>query len=167
MKIDLEQLFGYLNDLASALMPLFSVFGVLAGLYMLAAAAKSLVWRHSDGQPYEGNPNLGEIGIKILIAACLLQFSTSIEWTTNGLLAGTGSGTRDAMALVVTSTSPTWDMILKVSFLWLAAVGVMGMFKGFLLWHKAASGDSNHGDPFWAGLWHIVGGAILINIGTH
>lgn len=164
MNIDIEAIFGYLNDFASAILPLFSLFGVIAGLYLLGSSAKMLI---TDGRGGQEGPNLSAIGIKVFIAGCLLQFSTSIEWTTDGLLAGTGKGAREAMALIVVNTSPVWDFILKASFLWLAVFGVAGVFRGFLKWNKAGSGESQHGgDDFWAGLWHIIGGAILINIGT-
>lgn len=169
MKIDLEQLFGYLNTFAAVLLPLFSLFGVIAGLILFWQAGKSLVWGHKGGGgSHEEGPQLGSIGLKMLIGAILMQFANSVEMTSTGLLAGTGSGTRETLALVVTTTSPTWELILKTSFLWLAVIGVAGIFKGFLLWAKAANGDSQGGggDPFWAGLWHILGGAIMVNIGT-
>lgn len=168
MKIDLAVLFGYLNDMAGAILPLFSLFGVIAGLYLLGSASMELL---SDGRggggPHAQGPNLSAIGVKVLIAACLLQFATSIEWTSNGLMDGVGGGAREAMALVIVNQSPTWELILKTSFLWLQLVGVAGMFRGFLKLHEAGSGDNQRGgsDPFWSGVWHLIGGAILINIG--
>lgn len=165
MNIDLNVLFQALNDLAVVVMPLFGVFGVVAGIWLIASATKQLIY----GSPgsHDGGPNITAIGVRFFVAACLLQFGTSIAWTAGDLLAGSGTGARSAMALVVTSSSPTWDAILKSSFLWLQVMGVAGIFRGFLKWNEAGSGDSRGGggDPFWSGLWHIIGGAILYNIG--
>jgi len=166
MKIDLVAIFGYLNDFAAVLIPLFSVFGVLAGLVLFGSAAKALVWNRRGGMQEE--VPLASVGVQMFIGACLFQFGTSIDWTRSGMLGGAGSGTRAAMALVTPGSSSTWNLLLDTSFLWLAAIGVAGMFRGFLLWNKAGSGDNQggSGDFFWRGLWHILGGAICINIGT-
>lgn len=164
MNIDIAAVFAYLNDFAKAILPLFSVFGVIAGLYLLGTAAKKLM---EDGRSGSGEgPNFSAIFARILIGGVMLQFSLSIDWTKAGMLGGVGSGARSSMALVVNNTSPTWNAILDASFLWLAVIGVAGMFRGFLKFNKAASGEGQQGgDDFWSGLWHIIGGAILINIG--
>lgn len=164
MNIDIAAVFAELNSIALALLPLFSLFGIVAGLVLLAKAAKSLVWGGHNGQQ---DPEIGAILGRMFMAACLIQFGVSIDWTRD-LLAGVGSGTRTAMSVIVTSSSPSWQAILDGSLLWLAVIGVAGMFRGFLLMDKAVSGDNqqNGGDFFWRGLWHIIGGAICINIGT-
>lgn len=165
MKVDLAAIIALLNQLADVVMPLFSVFGVLAGFFLIGSAGKELVY--GKGQGGQEEMNLTSIAIRLFIAAVLIQFSTSILWTASGLLAGSGAGTRSTVALVVTSTSPTFEAILSASFKWLAVMGMAGMFRGFLKWNEAGRGDSRGGgsDPFWSGLWHIVGGAILFNIG--
>lgn len=63
-----------------------------------------------------------------------------------------------------------WTLLMNTCLVWVATIGCIGMFRGFLLWNKAGAGDSamgqSSGDYFWRGLWHIIGGAIAINIGT-
>ncbi len=166
MNIDIAAVFALLNDLADAFVPLFSIFGVLAGVYLIGSAGKELVY----GQPNSGNegPKLSAIAIRLVIAALLMQFSISIAWTAGDLLAGSGSGARDSVALITTTTSSTWTAILNASFKWLMVMGMAGIFRGFLKWNQAGSGDNRGGgsDPFWSGLWHIIGGAILFNIGS-
>lgn len=169
MNIDIAETFAYLNEMAVAVLPLFGLFGTIGGVYLVAGAGKSLFTDNKGaGGPNEQGPNLSAVGIKLLIAAILFQFGTSILWTKDDLLAGIGTGARATMALVVVSSSPTWDIILKTSFIWLQIVGAIGMFKGFLLWNKAGSGNSQGGggDDVWKGIVHVLGGAILINIGS-
>lgn len=166
MNIDVAAVFGALNSLATVVIPLFALLGVLTGVVMIGQAGKLLVW----GRPGGGSesPPLGAVAVKLLIAACLMQLGTSIDWTRNGLMAGAGSGTRDAMTLVTATPAPIWTLIVSTGLLWLAAIGVAGVYRGFLLFAKAGSGDSQGGqggDFFWRGLWHILGGAICINIG--
>lgn len=161
MGTDIQALLASANALAAAILPLMSVLSSLAGLYIIAQAARILL---KDDQRDGGLP---AVGVKLLIGACLVQFGTSIEWTRE-LFAGAGTEVRVAMAYVLAKETKVWGEIVQAGLLWLATIGVLGMFRGFLLWNKAGSGDSSGGgrDHFWAGLWHIAGGAICINIGT-
>lgn len=166
MNVDIGAFFGYLAGLAGAIIPLFSVFGVLAGLVIIGKAIGMLL--EPQGQSVAGGdtPPLSVIGLKVFIGAALLQFSTSVDWNRD-LLGGVGGGLRETMAFALPNSAPVWNMVLSSCMLFLVAVGLAGTFKGFILWNKAASGDRSGGggDLFWAGLWHLVGGAICINIG--
>jgi hypothetical protein len=168
MDVDYSAVFAALNQLATLLIPLLSLFGVVAGLFLIASASKELAYgKNHQGHHHEHGVHVSSIMLKMLIAACLLQFSTSVDWTATGLLAGTGGEVRSAMTLVVTNApNPIWSAAMSASFLWLAALGLMAVFRGFIKWNAAASGDQQQGDAFWGGLWHIIGGAILFNIGS-
>lgn len=166
MNVDVGAIFGYLAEMAGAIIPLFSIFGVLAGLVIIGKAIGMLIDHQGQSVAGGDSPPLGVIGLKVFIGAALLQFSTSVDWNRD-LLGGVGSGLRETMAFAVPSSTPIWSMVLSSCMLFLVAVGLAGSFKGFILWNKAASGDRSGGggDLFWAGLWHLVGGAICINIG--
>ena len=62
---------------------------------------------------------------------------------------------------------PFWTSFLVRTYAWLFLLGVCAIFRAFLLFNRAAQGDAQEGDGFWRGFWHILGGAILVNIATH
>lgn len=144
-----------------------SAIAVLAGIFLFATAGRALI---KGGRGQDEGPNLPAIGISMFVGAALVQFSRSITDTSSGLLAGAGSEVRTMMtsAIGAGTGGPFWTLLMSTCLVWIATIGAVGMFRGFLLWNKAGSGDSQggQGDYFWRGLWHIIGGAICINIGS-
>jgi hypothetical protein len=163
MQIDWSDLIAALNAAATAFLPLVSVFGVLAGVYLIASVGKQLL-DGTNGTMYD-DPKWTALLVRIFVAAMLLSFSTTLQWNSD-LLAGTGSGTRDAMALVVKKGNPFWDAVMNASFKWLNVMGAVGVFRGLLKLNEAATGDNRGGgsDPFWAAMWHLIGGTLLFNM---
>ena len=161
--IDIAAMITLANSFAGALIPLFSVFGVVTGLILIRSAAMELMGKNSRG---EDGPNFSAVCGRLLIAGVFFQFAVSVGWTTS-LFGGTQTSTRAAMALVINTSNPVWDSVMDASFLWLQLIGYAAVFRGFIKWNAAVGGDNNGNgkDEFWAGMWHIVGGAVLVNLG--
>ena len=165
--IDVVALIGKMNEFAEAFIPLFGMFGILAGVVLLRSAFRELMGiGGNSSQAAEYGPNFSAIAVRIIIAAILFQFSVSVDWTT-AFLGNQGAGMRESMALMIKSPNETWSKVLAASFMWLRLLGYAAIFRGFLKWNKSASGANQGGadDEFWGGLWHIIGGAILVKVG--
>ena len=166
--MDLTALLTNLSAFGVQLRTVLSAVSALAGLILFAVAGRTLL---KGGRGPDEGPHLGAVGIHLFVGAALLQIAKSIEDTRIGLLAGAGSEVRTMMTTVVPAGSggPFWILLMSTCLVWIATIGAIGMFRGFLLWNKAGSGDQqggNSGDFFWRGLWHIIFGAICINIGA-
>lgn len=164
--IDPSALFSSMHAAANAVISLFGMLGVVAGVALLMKVAKHL----TKGDSRTGEVNWASVGTSTLVATLMFQFATSVNWMMD-LTAGTGTGVREAMAYTPGGQGgggSFWSLVMAAVMAWLACIGVMGIYRGFLLFNKAGSGDSQGGggDPFWAAVWHCLGGAILINIGT-
>lgn len=163
---DLTAMLNEMAAVASAIQPLLVAVGVTAGLILIGQAGLLMVKGRNGSQD---DVPFGAVAGKLFIAACLMSFSRSISNTLE-LLGGAGSEVRSAVAYVTPAGGGTevWSLALNVAFLWVAAIGAVGAFRGFLLWHEMANGENRNGggDLFWRGLWHIVGGGVAINMGS-
>lgn len=151
---------------ASLVQPLLVALGVTVGLFFVGQAGMLMVkGRDGNGDDVPVVPIVG----KLFIAACLISFSRSVGNTLD-LLGGAGSEVRAAVAYVAPTNGggDIWSIALNAAFLWVAAIGAVGVFRGFLLWQDMANGENRNGggDLFWRGLWHILGGGVAINMGS-
>ena len=165
--MDIAAMLTSLSGFGVQLRTVLSAISVLTGLVLFAVAARMML---KGGRGPDEGPNLPAIGTSMFIGAALIQIARSIEDTRNGLLAGTGSEVRAAMTGVMPAGAGggIWGLLMSTCLIWIATIGAVGMFRGFLLWNKAGSGDQQGGagDYFWRGAWHVIGGAICINIGS-
>jgi hypothetical protein len=158
-----------LIEVGQAIFPMLSVLSALVGLWMIGSAGL-LMWRAGSDHPQARQSGIaGPLLTKSLVGALFLQFSRSIEMTRE-LVGGAGAEVR---AGIVEAAGPSagsgfWGLVMAALFLWLTVIGALAMFRGFYLWHKAGAGDNQGGggDHAWAALWHVLAGAIAINIGS-
>jgi hypothetical protein len=62
--------------------------------------------------------------------------------------------------------NPHWALITQAVVMWLFLLGWFAIYRGLVQWRKLAIEGSGGGrDLGWAGLWHVIGGTILVNIG--
>lgn len=120
--------------------------------------------------PQQSNPvTLGEVAARMFFAACFFVLPDLIN-STAVLVLGKTEDYRSALAVVpnLAGGNPFWGSVLQVCMAWTVLIGAVGVYRGFLLWNSSTSPSSSRsgGDVFWQGLWHIVGGAIAINIGV-
>lgn len=165
--MDLTELLNNVQAMGVQLRTVLTAIAGLSGLILFAIAGRALV---KPGRGHDDGPNLPAIAVNLFIGASLLQIARSIDDTRNGLLAGTGREVREMMAYALPAGTGgnMWTLLMSTCLVWIATIGAIGMFRGFLLWNKAGSGEAQggSGDYFWRGLWHIIGGAICINIGS-
>jgi hypothetical protein len=138
------------------------VTGVVLGFYALLAIAKK-------GHPSSSgsDKSWGAIGGRMMLASCLITLAQKLEEivATNGSTEPlrnalayatgtmTGGGGNSTLSLVWTAISA-----------WVVFLGTAGFMRGFLLFDKASQGGHDSGDSFWRGLWHVIGGALCVNI---
>jgi hypothetical protein len=160
---DPTTLFSELQEAATDLIGLMGILGLLIGVVMLGQAAARLI----KGDPRTGEPNLTAVLVRSFIGSCLMQFATmvsSFREETGSL----GSGVRTQMLDYASSSgSSLWSVAVTAVLMWVACIGGFAIMRGFLLLNQAGSGDSpaGGGSPGWGGFWHILAGAICMNIG--
>lgn len=141
---------------------------VVAGLVVIYTSLSALFLKggaRSTGQ----EPSYGAIGFRLLIGGALLRFAATIEDISMML---TGAGVQDHRNVLAYSPLPSagasaWMQVFEVCLLWLVMIGWAGAFKGLLLWNKSTSGGGSggsSGDLLWQGFWHLLGGALAVNV---
>lgn len=158
-----------LRQFAAAMMPVvFSGAAVLAGLIIIASGILKMARLGDDQRSNSGGEaSWGSVGFNLLVGALLLQFSSTMN-DVSDLLFGTPIQDVRGVLAYVDSTGGRigpWRTVLEAVLMWVVFLGWISAFRGFLKWNQAANGQSQGGDPFWQGLWHIIGGAAAINLG--
>lgn len=156
---------------ADALIPLLATgFAVVAGLVIIYTAIAALFRKGAEGRSAGSqDPGYGSIAFRLLIGGAFLRFAATVEDISILL---TGSGVQDYRGVLAYSPLPSagagaWMQVFEVCLLWLVMIGWAGAFKGLLLWNKASNGGGGGGgagDLFWQGTWHLIGGALAVNI---
>jgi hypothetical protein len=147
--------------------PILTALSVLAGMALIFKAMFELA-KAGDERSGQNDGIWGRIGLRILIGAALLQFSSTMSEVVTLVFGAPPQNYRNAMAYIPISGANAnyWRNVLDLVLTWVVIIGWISAFRGFLKWNSAASGaPSSGGDPFWQGLWHILGGALAINIG--
>lgn len=163
---------GFLNnmkDFGEAFIPVVSVLAFVAGVFLLGNTMLHVV-NANRGQGAlshaDGGVKTGAVLMRMGISACLISFSMYMSKTIETLF-GQEVDYRTALAyapVAQMSSNPYWQLAWTVCVVWVVLIGVVGMFRGLLLWNSASTENQGGGDLFWRGLWHIVGGAAAVNI---
>lgn len=165
MGFDITEIIASANAIARAASVLAGPLSLLLGLWQLGSGLRELV---KDPHRH-GEVELQTVARRLLVGGLLVQFALSVSWT-RGMLGGAGGEVRSAVLLASggAGNNSLIHQIFSASLFWVAVIGVFGMLRGFWIWGEAGSGESSAGgrDYFWSGLWHILGGALAINIGT-
>lgn len=166
----MEAMLAGLRAMASNLIPLITgALTVFVGLGIIGSAVMTLV-RAGDPRANQGQGSPWvKVFVKLLIGALLLQFGTTMQDMSQMLFGSQIQDYRGVLAYAnVPSGAGPWKNILEVCLLWVVMLGWVAAFRGFLQWNAAASGSGgsggSSGDGFWKGFWHIVGGAVAINM---
>lgn len=114
----------------------------------------------------EGNPKIGPFLMRTILAALMIGLPFFGDATIVALFGQKVSKDRAlSYAPVQQMQSEQWTLAWSVVIVWVVLIGVIGVFRGLLLWNTATTDQQGGGDLFWRGLWHIVGGAAAVNIG--
>ncbi|VTU44969.1 hypothetical protein [Variovorax sp. RA8] len=159
---------AFLNEFAAlgrAFVPLVYWAALLIGFFFAGSALHKIAKMghdHHGGQ----QPTWAGVGGNLLVTIGATMLSAWVESLSRDY-GGIGEGVASQMAYIRDGTSgslkPLWDAI----YAWIFLLGVCAIFRAFLLFNRAAQGHAQEGDGFWRGFWHILGGAILVNIATH
>ncbi|TAL65703.1 MAG: hypothetical protein EPN79_11015 [Burkholderiaceae bacterium] len=152
-------------ELAKLLTPLVYWGALLVGFYFAGSALHKIVKMGNDGHSGQA-PTWGGVAGNLLVTLGTVALSSWVTSLSNNF-GGLGSGISSQLAYMrdnsTSSLAPLWTAI----YAWLFLLGVCAIFRAFLLFNRAAQGHAQEGDGFWRGFWHILGGAILVNISTH
>lgn len=150
---------------------LVTALAVVAGLVIIYTAIAALFRKGADRRSMQGanESGYGSIAFRLLIGGAFLRFGATVEDIS---LLITGEAVQDYRGVLAYSPLPSagagaWMQVFEVCLLWLVMIGWAGAFKGLLLWNKASNGGGGGGgagDLFWQGTWHLIGGALAVNM---
>lgn len=153
---DLAAIAASIGNLMTAISAQGGILSVLAAICGAGLILQALMrWRSSGS----GNTSvtIGQIATPFIIGASLVNFwaITTSATATLQLSGGVLSPTFPASYL-----QQSWGAIKAIG----NGFGYIGIFRGLYLWKAAGEGGGGHGSPFFGGLWHLIGGLLLINL---
>lgn len=159
---------GFLNEFAAlgkAFVPLVYWAALLIGFFFAGSALHKIAKMghdHAGGQ----QPTWAGVGGNLLVTIGATMLSAWVDSLSKDF-GGIGEGVASQMAYMRDGTSGSLKPLWNAIYAWIFLLGVCAIFRAFLLFNRAAQGQAQEGDGFWRGFWHILGGAILVNIATH
>lgn len=163
--IDLKAIADTAREFAQEGTTFIYAAALLMGTVLSLMALKDVVAKGKAGGGYGQDKSWGSIAGRLVIASCLVTLAAKLDM----LIATTGNTEplREALSYAKGVSSGgggplvfVWGAIQA----WVVFVGLAGFARGFLLFDKASQGQQDSGDAFWRGLWHVVGGAICVNV---
>ena len=152
-------------------LPVVAALSWATGLGLVAYVGYRMAFsRAPGGQGYGSGGPISPVAVAALLflAGVFMELPAMVRSTAQTVLGGT-SDYRQALALVpqYSGGNAFWTLVLGVVVMWIVLIGAVAAYRGFLLWMEMANGGggSGKGDLFWRGLWHIVFGALAVNIG--
>ncbi len=139
------------------------ILAVAVGVVLVISAIRMLIIKGMGPQTHETATQWGAIAFRLLIGALL----TTMGWTLSTIMGTTGQPTelQSALAYVQNASSDAvsqaiWGAIRA----WCVFIGTAGFMRGFLILDRATAGGRDAGDDVWRAFWHILGGAITIQL---
>lgn len=165
--MDLETILNAARSLAESLTPLIvQSLSVLTGLVIIFSAINGL-YDGANPRTASQAPGFGGIAAKLLVGGLFLQMSSTVSDFSHLLF---GAGVQDIRGVMAYAPLPQeagfWREVFEVCLVWVVLIGWAGIFKGLMLWNKAANGNSSGqgGDHFMQGLWHVIGGTAAVSL---
>lgn len=164
--MDYQALLNNSRAFVDAAVPALKILAVLAGLILFAQCGKMMFNQH-DGAGRGEDRVASKVALKMLIGALLMQLSTTMEWTVDLMFGAKATSVSSVVAYEGGGDGNFWNNVLQVCLLWVTLLGWVAAFRGLMAWNSASAGGysgGNSGDLFWKGLWHLIGGALAVNI---
>jgi hypothetical protein len=165
--LDLDALLnGSVTFTKGMLTLVFTSLSVLTGLICFFLAGK-MCFAQAAGQR-QGLPLFGPVASHIMIGyffLILAGFSADVVYIFAG---GEVQDPSNALSYLPPQLSQGdfWKRVTLAIVHWVAMFGGIAIYRGLLLWRDMSSGHANqNGDLMWRGFWHIIGGAVALNIG--
>lgn len=140
---------------------------MFVGLALIYMALQRIYRGQQPGTSEERSFTWGGVAAQLLIGGLVLRLGPTMSDMSQLLF---GSDVQDIRGVMAYAPLPAqagmWRQVLEVCLLWVVLLGWAGFFRGLLLWNKGVSGadSGNGGDYFWRGTWHLVGGAVAVNL---
>lgn len=165
---NIEAVLSASKSFANSFIPLLLTgLAVIAGLVILYFAIRDL-YRKGEGRHAGQEVGYGAIALKFLVGGMLLRFGAFMQDISFTLFGAEIQGSTGVLAYMpIGVQAGFWKQVLEVCLLWIVMLGWAGAFRGLLLWNSAANGGQSggsSGDLFWRGLWHLIGGAVAVNL---
>jgi hypothetical protein len=166
MGIDLQAIADTLKLFAQEGTGFIYVVAMLSGIVLAIMALNDLVKKGKTGG-YGGNEKgFGAIGFRLLMSSCLVTLANKLDMiiSTNGSTEPIKQALAYAQGTAGGAGGGGLTFVWAAISAWVVFLGTVGFFRGFLLFDEASQGGQNSGDAFWRGLWHVIGGAICVNV---
>lgn len=168
-EFDVQRTLESSKEFATLVTPLITVIAFACGVFLLGSTFLQMANAHRGQGALahgDGGVKVGSVVMRCALSSCMMAFAF---YGDNTILTLFGQKVSKDTALnyapVAQMASPQWTLAWGVVISWIVLIGVVGMFRGLLLWNSATTETQGSGDYFWRGLWHIVGGAAAVNIG--
>ncbi len=165
--MDLQTILNAARLTAQNLTPLLvQGLAVFTGLVILLSSIKGLIDASSPRTASQA-PGYGGVVAKMFVGALFLRMSGTVGDFSHLLF---GAGVQDIRGVMAYAPLPQqagfWKEVFEVCLLWVVLIGWAGVFRGFLLWNKAANGASSGqtSDNFMQGFWHVIGGVSAVSL---
>lgn len=163
--IDLHALSDALKSFAQEGTTFIYLAAMFTGLALGIMGLHDIVQKGKTSGSYSQEKSWGGILGRLLFASCLVTLASKLD-----LIVSTNGSTdaiRQALAYAqgtASSGAGTLGFVWAAISAWVVFLGTAGFMRGFLLFDKASQGQQDSGDAFWRGLWHVIGGAICVNV---
>lgn len=148
-----------------------SMVAFLLGFWLMFSSLQRLYKRSAyPHAQYQPDNSWWTILLRAATGGVLMTFAGSINETMQ-LLFGTGiQDYRTTMSYTpladIGAKGGVYQKVMELVLLWVFVISMFGFMRGWLLWIKAGDGQGNGqgGDLMWRGFWHILFGAIGMNL---
>lgn len=165
--MDLDSFLAWTNRFSAGFLNLlFTTIAVVVGVWCVASACRKIVAEASGLR--QGQPLAMPVLIDLFVAMCMLQLANFSNDLSTMLTGGDVQQPANALSYLpaTISNSSFWRKVALAVVSWMAMIGGAAIFRGLLLWKQMAEGHwAQSGDYGWRGFLHIIGGAILLNVG--
>ncbi|WP_371436283.1 hypothetical protein [Polaromonas sp.] len=166
MDINLQAFFGNLQSFAAEGTTFVYLLALCLGMVFGLMAIMDLIAKGKSGGGYGQEKGWGAIIFRLLIASCFVTLASKLDM----IISTNGDSTPIKQALAYAQGTAGGGGAGALAFVWAAIstwvvfLGTAGFMRGFLLFDKASQGGQDSGDNAWRGLWHVIGGALCVNV---
>lgn len=159
-----EQLINATKGFAREGAAIIYIIAMLVGVYLIFDVLSKVVKKGDSRYASQHDAvGWGPILARAFMASCMMTLARMMVFfqDTNGSV----DAARAVLAYAAPSGGPSgFTLIYSTLAMWCVFIGTIGFFRGFLLFDKASQGGQGSGDAFWRGLWHVIFGALTVQI---
>lgn len=161
---DAGAFFGALKTFASEGTDFIYAISMVVGLILGLMGIMDIIKKGASGS-HGQEKSWGGIAGRLIAASCLITLANKLDMivSTNGSVEPVKQALAYAQGGVGGGGGPL-SFVWAALSMWVVFIGTAGFMKGFVLFDKASQGGHESGDKVWAAVWHIIGGALAINL---